>query len=148
MFARVSHSSLAHIATTGEALFPSCRSTADLLARNLLDAVGVWWFPGMILQVTGLLLSGLWGGAVFGASYAYWGRSQVGGAWLGGAVAPIAASACLLACVRAVWLSVWLVCVRTCVFACLLALLACGTDKQAVKQAGRQADREAVYCGT
>lgn len=65
------------MAITGEAMFPSCRSTADLLARNLLDSVGVWWFPGMILQVTGLLLSGLWGGAVFGVSYAYWGRSQV-----------------------------------------------------------------------
>lgn len=41
------------LAITGDALMPSCRSTADLLARNLLDAVGVWWFPGMILQVGG-----------------------------------------------------------------------------------------------
>jgi hypothetical protein len=39
------------LAITGDALMPSCRSTADLLARNLLDSVGVWWFPGMILQV-------------------------------------------------------------------------------------------------
>jgi hypothetical protein len=39
------------MAITGDALMPSCRSTADLLARNLLDSVGVWWFPGMILQV-------------------------------------------------------------------------------------------------
>jgi hypothetical protein len=65
------------MAITGEALLPSCRSTADLLARNLLDSVGVWWFPGMVLQVTAFLLSGLWGGAVFGVSYSYWGRSQV-----------------------------------------------------------------------
>lgn len=65
------------MAITGEAMFTSCRTTADLLARNLLDSVGVWWFPGMILQVTAFLLSGLWGGAVFGVSYAYWGRSQV-----------------------------------------------------------------------
>eukprot|EP00879_Flechtneria_rotunda_P023685 GHRR01025070.1.p1 GENE.GHRR01025070.1~~GHRR01025070.1.p1 ORF type:complete len:109 (-),score=25.85 GHRR01025070.1:609-935(-) len=28
-----------------------CRATVDLLRRNLLDTVGVWWFPGMILQV-------------------------------------------------------------------------------------------------
>lgn len=41
------------LAITGDALMPSCRSTADLLARNLLDSVGVWWFPGMILQVGG-----------------------------------------------------------------------------------------------
>ena len=65
------------MAITGEALLPCCRSTADLLARNLLDSVGVWWFPGMVLQVTALLISGLWGGAVAGASYVYWGRSQV-----------------------------------------------------------------------
>jgi len=65
------------MAITGEALIPSCRSTADLLARNLLDSVGVWWFPGMILQVTALLLAGLWGGAVAGLSYTYWGGSQV-----------------------------------------------------------------------
>lgn len=65
------------MAITGEALIPCCRSTADLLARNLLDSVGVWWFPGMVLQVTALLLSGLWGGAVAGLSYTYWGGSQV-----------------------------------------------------------------------
>lgn len=41
------------LAITGEALMDSCKSTADLLARNLLDSVGVWWFPGMILQVRG-----------------------------------------------------------------------------------------------
>ena len=68
---------MVRMAITGEALLPSCRSTADLLARNLLDSVGVWWFPGMVLQVTAFLLSGLWGGAVFGVSYSYWGRSQV-----------------------------------------------------------------------
>lgn len=65
------------MAITGEALLPCCRSTADLLSRNLLDSVGVWWLPGMVLQVTALLMSGLWGGAVFGLSYSYWGRSQV-----------------------------------------------------------------------
>lgn len=65
------------MAITGEAMLPSCRSTADLLARNLLDSVGVWWFPGMVLQVTAVILSALWGGAVFGVSYTYWGRSQV-----------------------------------------------------------------------
>ncbi|WIA40658.1 hypothetical protein OEZ86_004364 [Tetradesmus obliquus] len=61
------------LAITGDALMPSCRSTADLLARNLLDSVGVWWFPGMILQVTALLLSCVWGLAVFGLSYGAWG---------------------------------------------------------------------------
>jgi hypothetical protein len=66
------------LAITGEALLPCCRSTADLLARNLLDSVGVWWFPGMVLQVTALLAAGLWGAAVAGGSYLYWGRSQVG----------------------------------------------------------------------
>jgi hypothetical protein len=82
------------LAITGEALLPCCRSTADLLARNLLDAVGVWWFPGMVLQVTALLAAGLWGAAVAGGSYLYWGRSQVrvcgagGTLWaLGGLVA-------------------------------------------------------------
>eukprot|EP00879_Flechtneria_rotunda_P010708 GHRR01011190.1.p1 GENE.GHRR01011190.1~~GHRR01011190.1.p1 ORF type:complete len:492 (+),score=143.83 GHRR01011190.1:253-1728(+) len=39
------------IAITGEELMDGCRATVDLLRRNLLDTVGVWWFPGMILQV-------------------------------------------------------------------------------------------------
>jgi hypothetical protein len=30
-------------AITGEALLASCRSTSALLARNMLDSVGVWW---------------------------------------------------------------------------------------------------------
>jgi hypothetical protein len=64
------------MAITGDAMMDSCRSTADLLARNLLDTVGVWWFPGMILQVSALLLSGVWGLAVGSSSYLYWGSNK------------------------------------------------------------------------
>jgi hypothetical protein len=32
----------------------------------------------MILQVTAFVLAGIWGLAVFGASYTFWGRSDVG----------------------------------------------------------------------
>lgn len=69
--------SVVRMAITGEALMDACRSTADLLTRNLLDTVGVWWFPGMVLQVTALLVALLWGGAVFGGAYAYWGGTKV-----------------------------------------------------------------------
>lgn len=65
------------MAITGEALGEACASTSSLLSRNLLDSVGVWWLPGMVLQVTGLLLAGGWGLAVFGASYAAWGGTKV-----------------------------------------------------------------------
>jgi len=64
-------------AITGEAFMPACRAAVSLLTRNLLDTVGVWWFPGMILQVTAFILSGTWGLGAFGASYAYWGRNNV-----------------------------------------------------------------------
>eukprot|EP00775_Hariotina_reticulata_P001350 gene1350-1691_t len=66
------------IAITGEPLMEGCRKTTELLSRNLLDTVGVWWFPGMILQVTAFVLAGIWGLAVFAASYTFWGKSDVG----------------------------------------------------------------------
>jgi hypothetical protein len=39
--------------------------------------VGVWWFPGLVLQMTALVLSVAWGLTAGGASYVMWGRNSV-----------------------------------------------------------------------
>jgi hypothetical protein len=60
-------------AITGEAFFDACAAAASLLSRNLLDAVGVWWLPGMILSTASFMISAAWGMTTFGIAASYWG---------------------------------------------------------------------------
>lgn len=39
------------MAMTGQRFFDAGRSVVDLLARNAMDTLGVWWLPPLILQV-------------------------------------------------------------------------------------------------
>lgn len=65
------------LAITGEAFFDAGRNAADLLSRNFLKSVGVWWFPPLVLNATAFAASVAWGGAVYGLSKAAWaGRVQ------------------------------------------------------------------------
>jgi hypothetical protein len=87
LFQQLTKFGIITMAITGEGFWESCRTAFDLLTRNLLNTVGVWWFPGMILSTTAFLLSGVWGLVAFGASYATWGRDDLAmqsGAVLGG----------------------------------------------------------------
>lgn len=63
-------------AITGEGFMDSCHGAVDLLARNLLDTVGVWWLPGLILQTTAFMMSLAWGLITYGGSTAYWGGGK------------------------------------------------------------------------
>lgn len=87
LFQQLTKFSIVTMAITGDGFWESCRTAFDLLTRNLLNTVGVWWFPGMILNTTAFLLSAAWGLLAFGGSYAYWGRDDLAmqsGAVLGG----------------------------------------------------------------
>ncbi|KAG1672799.1 hypothetical protein FOA52_002787 [Chlamydomonas sp. UWO 241] len=59
-------------AITGEAFWAATRGVATLLERAFLDSFGVWWFPPMILQMCGLVLSALWSAVVYFAAAASW----------------------------------------------------------------------------
>ena len=52
-------------AITGEAFCDAGRQSTDLLKRNFLPTVGVWYFPPMILGMTSFIVSAVWGMAVF-----------------------------------------------------------------------------------
>lgn len=87
LFQQLTKFGIVTMAVTGDGFWESCRFAFDLLTRNLLNTVGVWWFPGMILSTTAFLLSAVWGLVAFGVSYASWGRDDLAmqsGAVLGG----------------------------------------------------------------
>jgi hypothetical protein len=43
------------MAMTGQRFFDAGRSVVELLARNAMDTLGVWWLPPLILQVSSYL---------------------------------------------------------------------------------------------
>lgn len=69
---------IVRMAITGEAFFSAGRAATDLLARNFLKSFGVWWFPPLVLNTTAAIVSLVWGGAVFGASYFFWHNTRQG----------------------------------------------------------------------
>ncbi|GBF94104.1 choline transporter-like [Raphidocelis subcapitata] len=76
IFEAVTKFGVVRAAITGEAFMDACRGTVDLLARNMLDTVGVWWLPGLILQSTAFMLSSAWGLAAFWGASRWWGGSR------------------------------------------------------------------------
>lgn len=73
LFEAITKFGVVRAAITGEAFMDACHGVVDLLARNTLDTVGVWFLPGFILQCTALVTSVAWGLVSYGASTAYWG---------------------------------------------------------------------------
>lgn len=73
IFEAITKFGVVRAAITGEAFMDACRGIVDLLARNTLDTVGVWFLPGFILQCTALLTSVAWGALSYWAAAAYWG---------------------------------------------------------------------------
>lgn len=66
------------LAITGEGFMVASKNVVDLLHRNFLDAFGVWWLPPLILQMTCLVLSGLWSVLIYGASASAWNHVHQG----------------------------------------------------------------------
>lgn len=65
-------------ALSGEAFFDAGRAVTALLARNALDAYGVWWLPPMVLQSCCAVMAGVWSGAVYAMGRGVWsGMPQV-----------------------------------------------------------------------
>lgn len=59
------------MAISGEALLTSAHHIFNLLTRNTLSTLGVWWLPGTILQACAFVLAGAWGALVWLVCAAY-----------------------------------------------------------------------------
>lgn len=62
---------LTHFATIwasikGDSFLDSGRKVSEVLARNLLESIRVWWFPPVVLTMTSLAVALLWSLLVFG----------------------------------------------------------------------------------
>jgi hypothetical protein len=56
-------------AITGDDFFTAARQATSLLSRNLLDTAAVFYFPGTVVGLTNLVLSGAWSAAAGMTSY-------------------------------------------------------------------------------
>lgn len=65
-------------AIIGEPLLESGRRVTDLLVRNLLKTVGVWWFPPMVLQLGSLAVSAAWGLLLYVSTRFAWTQHDAG----------------------------------------------------------------------
>jgi hypothetical protein len=63
---------------TGEPLVESGRNVTQLLVRNFLKAVGVWWFPPMVLQMGSLAVSATWGLLLYVCTRFSWAHYDTG----------------------------------------------------------------------
>lgn len=56
-------------AATGDAFLASARTVGELLVRNGMKSVTVWWLPQFVLQWTVLGAAGLLGAVTYGVSF-------------------------------------------------------------------------------
>ncbi|KIZ03650.1 hypothetical protein MNEG_4304 [Monoraphidium neglectum] len=94
LFEAVTKFGVVRAAITGEAFMDACHGIVNLLSRNALDTVGVWFLPGFILQSSAAMMAVAWGILSFAASSAYWGGGQA--AVASGAVVGALSGVCAL----------------------------------------------------
>ena len=63
-------------AATGDAFLASARTVGELLVRNGMKSVTVWWLPQFVLQWTVLGAAGLLGAVTYGVSFGLWNGSS------------------------------------------------------------------------
>lgn len=66
------HGSFVQAAATGDAFLESARTVGELLVRNGMKSVTVWWLPKMVLQWTVLGAAALLGVVTYGVSFSLW----------------------------------------------------------------------------
>ena len=59
-------------AATGDAFFASARTVGQLLVRNGMKSVTVWWLPQMVLRWTVFGAAGLLGAVTYWVSFGLW----------------------------------------------------------------------------
>jgi len=65
-------------AIIGEPLMASGREAVEMLRRNLLKTIGVWWLPPMIVQFAAFTLSVVWGLGLYITSRMAWSHHENG----------------------------------------------------------------------
>lgn len=59
-------------AATGDAFLTSARTVGNLLVRNGMKSVTVWWLPRLVLNWTVFGAAALLGVITYGVSYSLW----------------------------------------------------------------------------